>query len=288
MTNIVLCFDHSGESNATALFRRIDPVGQVGWHHHTSRRTGDVRAAVASAYGFLIEHWHPGDDVYVFGTGGGAASAQALTRLLNTIGVLDGELRDYMLATYALPRTERSTQDWRHVTAVAAGLAEHEDIAVPVRFLGLWDCARVRGAAAPVGVVHGRHAMAIDGGRSLQRVEGLEEVWFRGTHRDIVTGALTLDWMLDGAVGAGLRLDMSPSTQIERESSALTIGVRRLPPDAAVHASVQLHLRNHPRYWRRLPARVEWADVDWLDRGEKLLSAEHTVPALPRVLAAAS
>ena len=286
MTNIVLCFDHGGESNATALFRRLGQPGQLGWHQHTHRKPEAARAAVTSAYRFLIENWHPGDEVYVFGAGSGAACAQALTRMLGTIGVLDGELRDYMLETYALPRTQRSAQDWRHVTEVAAGLAEDDDIAVPVRFLGLWDSTRIRGAAGPVGAVAGRHAVAIDGGPTLQRVEGVDEVWFRGTHRDIVTGALTLDWMLSGAAEAGLRLDMAPSPKAEPESSALTVGLRRLPCDAAVHASVQLHLHHHPRYWRRLPAHVVWADVNWLDRGERLLTA--APPIRTRALAAAS
>ncbi|MGW0161235.1 phospholipase effector Tle1 domain-containing protein [Mycobacterium sp. NPDC003323] len=288
MTNIVLCFDHSGESNATALFRRLDPTDQLGWHHHTKRRPQDVREAVRSAYDFLVEHWNPGDEVFVFGAGSGAAGAQALSRLLGTIGVLDGELRDYMLATYVLPRTERSAQDWRHVTEVAAGLAEHDDIAVPVRFLGLWDSTRIRGAAGAVEVVDGRHAIAIDGAPSLQRVEGVDEVWFRGTHRDILTGELTLEWMLDGAAQAGLRVDASPSVHVEPESSALTVGLRRLPADAAVHASVQMHVHSHPRYWRRLPALIAWSDVDWLDRGERLLTAAQSAPLRPQELATAS
>lgn len=288
MTNIVLCFDQAGETNAAAVFRRVDPADQISWHRHTSRRSEQARQAVSAAYDFLTEHWHPGDPVYVFGAGSGAACAQALARLLGTIGVLDGELRDYMLSTYALPRTERSAQEWRRVTEVAAGLAERDDIAVPVRFLGLWDSAPIRGAGGPVDVVEGRHALAIDGGPSLQRVDGVDEVWFRGNHRDIVGGALTLEWMLDGAAQAGLRLDTAPSVHAEPDGSALTLALRRLPEAAAVHASVQMHLHNHPRYWRRLPARVQWHDLDWLDRGERLLAAERTAPTPARVLATAS
>ena len=74
----------------------------------------------------------------------------------------------------------------------------------------------------------------------------------------------------------------------EPDSSALTLALRRLPEAAAVHASVQMHLHNHPRYWRRLPARVQWHDLDWLDRGERLLAAERTTPTPARVLATAS
>ncbi|GAA2533595.1 phospholipase effector Tle1 domain-containing protein [Mycolicibacterium diernhoferi] len=288
MKNIVLCFDHSGESNATTLFRLIDQAGQVGWRQYTNRRPEDARAAVASAYTHLVDHWQPGDDVFVFGAGSGAACAQALTRLLGTIGVLDGELRSYMLATYALPRTARTAQEWRHVTEVAAGLAERDDITLTVRFLGLWDTVRVRGTAGPVNVVAGRHALAIDAARPPQHVEGVDEVWFRGSHRDIVSSPLTLDWMLDGAERAGLRVHRAPSAHVEAESSALNLGLRRLPDNAVVHASVQMHVRTHPGYWRRLPARVQWADGDWLDRGERLLTAGPVAPLQPHTLATAS
>jgi len=288
VTNIVLCFDHSGESNATALFRRVDQAGQVGWRQYTNSRPEEARASVAAAYSHLVDHWQPGDDVFVFGAGSGAACAQALARLLGTIGVLDGELRSYMLATYALPRTARTAQEWRHVTEVAAGLAEHDDVTLPVRFLGLWDATRIRGTAGPVNVAAGRHAVAIDGAPNLQRVDGVDEVWFRGSHRDIVASPLTLDWMLDGAEQAGLRLDRTPSAHVEAESSALNVGLRRVPHGAAVHASVQMYVRAHPRYWRRLPAQVEWADLDWLDRGERLFAGTDSVPVRPRALATAS
>jgi hypothetical protein len=288
VTNIVLCFDHSGESNATALFRLVDQTDQIGWRQYTTNRPEDARTSVASAYTHLVDNWQPGDDVYVFGAGSGAACAQALTRLLGTIGVLDGELRSYMLATYALPRTARTAQEWRHVTEVAADLAEHDDIALRVRYLGLWDATRIRGTAGPVDVVAGRHALAIGGAPNLQRVEGVDEVWFRGSHRDIVGGPLTLDWMLDGAEQAGLRVDRTPSAQVEPERLALNLGLRRVPGDAVVHASVQMHVRTHPRYWRRLPAQVEWADQDWLDRGERLMTTTPAPPLPPHALAAAS
>ena len=52
---------------------------------------------------------------------------------------------------------------------------------------------------------------------------------------------------------------------------ARTISLRSVPPDARVHASVDIYLRAHPEYWRRLSARVVWADTDWLARSERLV-----------------
>jgi len=62
--------------------------------------------------------------------------------------------------------------------------------------------------------------------------------------------------------------------------SAKTISVRRLPPDAVLHASVDIYLQEHPEYWRRLPARVIWADPHWVDRSERLVQFAPT-PAAP-------
>jgi hypothetical protein len=54
-----------------------------------------------------------------------------------------------------------------------------------------------------------------------------------------------------------------------------------------VHASVDVYLRAHPEYWRRLPAHVVWADTDWLARSERLVDAGPlTAPVEPVVLVA--
>ena len=59
---------------------------------------------------------------------------------------------------------------------------------------------------------------------------------------------------------------------------------------ALVHASVDVYLRAHPEYWRRLPAHVVWADPDWLARGERLVQAEPVAAPVeaPELAAAAS
>lgn len=310
---LVLCFDrlggHPAQRGATNLQRLlhllVEGDEQLCWHHSGSsaphglhRRAaaaGEARAAIAQGYRFLVEHWEPGDRIFMFGAGRAAYCAQTLTRLLGTVGVLP-DLMDYVLDAYAAPRTERTPQDWQRVAGIAAGLSERHEVAVPVWFLGVWDTLKIPGftrrtTPAPLHNVRlGRHAVAIDGlpgerlvGSASQRIE---EVWFRGTHCD-VTGepgvcaplaAITFDWMLDGALRAGL--GVSPSLRYvlaaPTECDAVAGGphrlaMRRLPDDAAVHSSLDVYLRTHPEYWRRLPARVTWADPEWLARGERLL-----------------
>jgi Uncharacterized alpha/beta hydrolase domain (DUF2235) len=327
VTNIVLCFDRAGEragpgdaTNAQALLRLLDDAaGQLVWYHsgsaNRSRRRerviAEARAAIAEAYRLLVDRWQPGDAIFLFGVGRGAYCARALARLLGLVGVLPDRtdfLPDYALATYALPATPRTTQDWQRVARLAQMLVGSRELAVPVRFLGLWDMTKLPGLPRPTtplaNVVAGRHAVAIDGGPSGERLspgdlDRIDEVWFRGAHCDIAgtPGAcwpladIALDWMLAGAAAAGVALRGSSSAPAPSELGALagsarTLPLRRPPLDARVHASVDLYLRAHPQYWRRLPARVVWADRDWLARGERLVPAAAPAPA--RVLQAAS
>lgn len=320
MKNIVLCFDrardHPGPrdtTNAESLLRLLDESDdQITWYHPgrsvpapdaskldnlrwRKAAADDARATIAEAYEFLVDNWDRGDRIYMFGVGRGAYCAHALTRLLGTVGVLP-DLMDYVLAAYAVPRTQRTPQDWRRVTALAAQLAGHREIGVPVQFLGIWDMVSVPGRHATreplTNISAGRHAVAIDGRAGphhLVSSPGVEEVWFRGAHCDVAGGPgacwpladIALDWVLDGAVEAGVtvrdpgrREAPTPSEHDALAGSARTISLRRLPASPLVHASVDIYLRAHPQYWRRLPAHVVWADTDWLARSERLVQSE--------------
>lgn len=323
VTKLVLFFDrargHRGDreaSNAEQLLRLLaEGNEQLCWYHPGAprRRFGplrwreaaadDARAAIAEAYQFLVDQWASGDHIFMFGVGRGAYCAQALTRLLDTVGVLP-DLMDYVLSAYALPRTQRTAQDWERVTEVMAQLSEQREIGVPVWYLGLWDTLGVPGSAhrsmpePMANVVLGRHAVAVDGFRGSRLVasacERIEEVWFGGAHCDVVGGPgacrpladITFDWMLDGALRAGLEVSSSPElwyaapapNTFDALAASAPFGMRRLPADALVHASLDVYLRAHPQYWRRLPDRVTWADPDWLARGERLLPVEEAVP----------
>jgi uncharacterized protein (DUF2235 family) len=313
--NIVMCFDRArdhlglrGATNAEALLRLLDESDeQIVWYHSGAPRSsrlaalrwreaafGDARAAIAEAYEFLVDRWEPGDQIFIFGVGRGGYCAQALTRLLGTVGLLP-DLMDYVLGAYALPRTHRSAQDWKRVTRVAARISGRREIRVPVRFLGLFDTVAVPGVGRQTvepltNVVSGRHAVAIDGARFVASVtDNVEEVWFRGAHCDVAGGPgacwplaeIALDWMLEGALAAGVGVPAwcpydapAPSEFDALAETAHTISLRKTPASALVHASVDVYLREHPEYWRRLPAHVIWADADWAARSERLVPAE--------------
>ena len=269
-----------------------------------------ARESVIDAYFFLAEHWEPEDRIFLLGAGRGAYCARALARMLGTVGVMADRadhVVEYALAAYALPAQRRTTAEWKQIHRMACALEGRTDLAVPVHFLGLWDTVKVPGTpplceADWLGnVVSGRHAVAIDGGagpfgecRIGRDDDTVEEVWFRGAHCDVVGGPnaywpladITLDWMLDGVVKAGAIIgdESQPRTPAPTELDALAEGARSLrfrkvPEDALVHASVDVYVRAHSDYWRRLPWHIVWSDLDWAARAERL-PVPDTAPAV--------
>jgi Uncharacterized alpha/beta hydrolase domain (DUF2235) len=327
--NIVLCFDHDransrAGTNVRALFDLLDDhdqADQLTWYHsgvrepsRTARDDGRPHSSLADAYLFLVEVFEPGDRIFVFGAGSGAYCARALIRLLNAAGVLpaDSDLLDYALAHWVLPHTHRTAEDWARLSRLAADLTGAEP--VPVRFLGLWDTMKIPGLQRLSqqerdtdrmdNVLGGRHVVALDEHRvptgehllSDAAAGHLEEVWFRGTHADVIgaacgnsgLGRITLEWILDGARRAGLWLRDGVADQLpfSTERDVLSGGrrvpkllARTLPDGSLVHASVEIYLREHPEYWHRLPHRVVWADTEWPARSERLIAP----PDTPRV-----
>jgi uncharacterized protein (DUF2235 family) len=132
----------------------------------------------------------------------------------------------------------------------------------PIRFLGIWDTVPsfgVPGDDIDLGwdlnladnVVKCYHAMALDERRHtfpLNRLEArvqdanqegrLFELWFRGVHSDVGGGnknnglsSITLNWMFQNALRAGLRLDPAIVAQnSERRNPDAPISVHEFDP----------------------------------------------------------
>jgi uncharacterized protein (DUF2235 family) len=314
-TNAEALFRLLDDADADRQIAWYDPgetaLGSVQLFNPAARQWREaVAAAAREAYLFLAEQWEPGDRIFLFGVGRGAYCARALARLLGTVGLMPDrpdDLLEYVLSTYALPAITRTPREWHAVNQLASELSGGRNVAVAVDFLGLWDTVKVPGlprlsAADWLGnVVAGRHAVAIDGGNGpfgecrIGEPHGrIEEVWFRGAHCDVIGGPnaywpladITLDWMLDGAVQAGAvvrdvgRQRTPAPTELDAlAEGARSIRLRKVPHDALVHASVDVYLRAHPDYWRRLPGRILWADVEWAARAERLAPTVEQTPA---------
>lgn len=150
-----------------------------------------IKDNLEEAYTFLLQHYRPGDRIFVFGFSRGAYTARALTGMLRTVGLLRPgaeNLVPYAVKLYAKRRPERPTQEeerenWRLVDRFTEQFGNpafpnpfdpHRE---QVHFLGVWDTVKSVGwlnararfqqvrwpfTARITNVATARHAMAID------------------------------------------------------------------------------------------------------------------------------
>ncbi len=192
---------------------------------------------IMEAYRFLVNNYHPGDQVFLFGFSRGAYTVRSLTGLVSLIGLLPKNNDYWFPEGYALYReqaklTDQAVIDYRK-------LNKSEDI--PIKFIGVFDTVGALGI--PVGyfkelsrrkhafhnvhvspnVEHAYHALAIDEHRKAfepaiwnnkKAHQTLEQVWFPGVHTNIGGGYdddglanCALHWMVDKAETHGLSFD---------------------------------------------------------------------------------
>lgn len=182
---------------------------------------------------------------------------------------------------------------------------------VPIAFVGLWDSVKATGILRwdikwpftrqlrNTAVV--RHAISLDERRRPYREytvhqltqgaenQRIDEAWFAGVHSDVGgtfvddprLSAITLKWMVDGALEAGLLLrpgayrkhcsisDQAALGEVHRMGIQwLLVGRRRrdVHKNAALHASVRARMAANPGYRKDLADRADlsWTDDDWL------------------------
>ncbi|WP_062298838.1 DUF2235 domain-containing protein [Demequina maris] len=210
--------------------------GAFGW---------GLSANVREGYRHIVEHYEPGDDVYLFGYSRGAYTARSLAGFIRNAGVLRPEHRDKVDAAYRLYR------DWRQSTAPTGEEAQrfrdaHSYPDFGIRFIGVFDTVGSLGipgvdwgwvkklnerwsfhdTALSSTVRAAFQALAIDEQRktfapTLWIVpedapdQVVEQVWFAGGHANIGGGSpdpglsdITLRWMGRKAVSQGLHIDL--------------------------------------------------------------------------------
>ncbi|KAJ7202338.1 hypothetical protein GGX14DRAFT_370463 [Mycena pura] len=190
---------------------------------------------VKDAYQWLADHYQPGDKIFLFGFSRGAYQARALAGMIKTVRYLPK-------LNFADPGESDGA-----LTANAENLCVHFKSTfsrkVSVHFVGAWDTVSsvgvFRGQPLPLTssadhICHFRHALALDErrvrflpeyvngvsedpGDRTTRISSvavdLKEVWFAGTHSDILDLAgVPLLWMESEATTAGLHL--TPRTNV--------------------------------------------------------------------------
>ncbi len=252
---IVLCFDGTANqvgagnlTNVAKLFEMLeknDPASQLSYYepgvgtlapasaHSAIHRTLSLlfekafglglKNNVAQAYLYLMQHWRPGDAVYIFGFSRGAYTARALAGMLLRPGLMrpgSENLLGYAVEKYAINRyfTQDEYDHWAEFSRAFCWRTEGEPLfstvhqnspnqvwhhAVPVTYLGLWDTVKAAGflrfgtlrwpyTRSLPNVARIRHAVSIDERRRPYREylierdpQGLEERWFAGVHADV-------------------------------------------------------------------------------------------------------
>jgi uncharacterized protein (DUF2235 family) len=243
MKNLVICLDGTGNqlrargnTNVVLLYQLLDlsdPDRQVAYYDAglgtfssagawtpagkaLSKLLGlafglGLRTNLGEAYSWLMQHWEPGDRVFVFGFSRGAYTARALTGMLRTVGLARPGLEN--LVQYAVQAHTRrfSKKDevdyWDTVHDFAGTFArpvDGERTTVPIHYLGLWDTVKAAGVLrwqirwpytnALPNVRRCRHAVSIDEMRRPYRPDPvtevapdgtLEQAWFAGVHSDV-------------------------------------------------------------------------------------------------------
>lgn len=251
-----------------------------------------LKQNLENAYRQVVECYEPGDRLFIFGFSRGAFTARSLASLVDQYGVLDR--RD----------------DDRVAEQVGAYLAEQAPVGADCRapvgrcaphFVGVWETVGALGLLLRLrrfkhnrlspGVAIAVQALAVDEQRrcfvptlwdetALGTDQAVSQVWFAGVHADVGGGYadrdladITLDWMLEHGVRAGLRLHPpedarcsgDPTGTLHRSYRGfwrlLGRHVRRIAPAADIHASVGQRRRDRPDYEPdNLP--VVWASAE--------------------------
>jgi uncharacterized protein (DUF2235 family) len=232
-----------------------------------------LAANIADACAYLMANYQPGDSIFIFGFSRGAYTARALAAMLHMYGLL--RPGNEVLVPYI---TRLFRGHGKEVFALAPKFQATFSRPCKPFFLGLWDTVSSVGwiynplklpytAMNPdISVV--RHAVSIDERRAMFRQnlwsnptagQDVQQVWFAGTHSDVGGGyaesesglaKLALEWMLNEATAAGMRVDAAKRDRV--------LGVtdpRFAKPDPAAKMHKSLHgfwwlLELWPkRYW---------------------------------------
>lgn len=215
-------------------------AGATGW---------GLSENLKDAYRFVVRHYEPGDELFLFGYSRGAFTVRSLAGMLFNAGVLKPEFGDRIDAAFDL---YKSRSPLKHPDAVEA-VKFRERFAweerTPIHFIGVWDTVgalgnplllhksplsrRVQFHDTRLGpaVRFAYHALAIDEKRRHfnatrwrrhpdARGQTMEQRWFVGVHGDVGGGSanrglsdLTFEWLGRQARLCGLavaRPDASP------------------------------------------------------------------------------
>ncbi|KAJ7118000.1 hypothetical protein C8R43DRAFT_901668 [Mycena crocata] len=178
-----------------------------------------IERQVQDAYRWLVDHYQPGDKIFLFGFSRGAYQVRVLAGMIEKIGVVyTGNLR---LIPFAYELYARQSNAKNSPEKLCEDFKQTFSWNTSVHFIGAWDTVAsvglVRGQPLPLTttagyICHFRHALALDERRvkflpeyvavdetktgkssktvpkeeeALRERGDVKEVWFAGTHSDM-------------------------------------------------------------------------------------------------------
>ncbi|MHB1701984.1 MAG: T6SS phospholipase effector Tle1-like catalytic domain-containing protein [Acidobacteriaceae bacterium] len=175
---------------------------------------------LAISYGFLMENYTAGDQIYLFGFSRGAYTVRVLAAMIHTCGLMSPQNRNLIPyavdlfkaeSTHAKKKNDREEQRTGQKLPlnlpVCTRFKQVFSTSPAIHFMGLWDTVSSIGSiydpfSLPYthwnpSVVTVRHAIAIDEMRKFFRTNlwastpsgtDVKQVWFAGDHGDIGGG----------------------------------------------------------------------------------------------------
>ncbi|KAH8989053.1 hypothetical protein EDB92DRAFT_1947605 [Lactarius akahatsu] len=153
---LVLCFDGTANefsernTNVAGIGTYFQP-GVVSPLFRFAARTLDEMFAwylsehIMDGYKFLMQNYHEGDSVCIFGFSRGAYTARALAGMLHKVGLLSKDNHEQVSFAYKLYKSSSRKND-----KLAVRFKKSFSREVPIEFLGVWD------TVASVGIVNGQ------------------------------------------------------------------------------------------------------------------------------------
>lgn len=207
-----------------------------------------MTARIQEAYAFLTENYVHGDQIFLFGFSRGAFAVRSLAGFIDEVGLLLRDHIKDVKSAYLLYESKRKqdraklARKLRRVSGFPRPGKETETV-LPVHMIGVWDTVGALGiferqrsmpifntgyhnTRLPSNVSIARHALALHELRETfepllwddcKPGQSLLQVWFAGAHADIGGGYpetalsdISLEWMVQEAMAAGLRVAQAP------------------------------------------------------------------------------
>ncbi|GAA5907287.1 T6SS phospholipase effector Tle1-like catalytic domain-containing protein [Sporobolomyces salmoneus] len=183
---------------------------------------------VQDAYKWLMNHWKPGDRIYIFGFSRGAFTGRALAGMLQQVGLLPAGNEESVAMAYSVYSRKADTVLVPGKETLAQGFKRTFSRDVYVHFVGVWDTVSSVGALVPRTLPFSqgskyirnfRQALALDERRARYAEQpyifdnteppfseamgsyfavptatcSVKEVWFAGSHSNVGGGVFPYD-----------------------------------------------------------------------------------------------